>query len=203
MNNSTKRASSSASSDVAQLRDRLGARDRWAIRVARSEHVICIGNGNDPRKSWDLVRLQSIRIAGSVDSFVVGQDDRRDLLVALDPAYELRAVDRVLADDLEIGLAQRPISHEDAIRERELADVVKQAGGVNDSKLVLRTVRGFRYGVRVARDRSRVPRRIAIAERQRPDHRHEHAELERREPSVRFSNSSRRCCELRSAPIST
>ena len=110
----------------------------------------------------------------------MGENDRRDLLVALDPADEVGAVDRVLTDDRVIGVAERPVGQEDAVRERELADVVQQAGGVDREKLVFRAACRSGHGIRVARDGSRMTRGVAIAEREGPQHRHKDPELKRR-----------------------
>ena len=128
----------------------------------------------------DLVADQAGRIAAAVDVLVVVEDRIGDRAVAVEPADERRPVLRMAADHGPVLIGQ-DLGVEDAVGQRELADVVQQARGVNE--ILLGLVAAQRGGElpRVASDGGRVARGHAIAQCERLDERRQHSELQRRQ----------------------
>ena len=117
----------------------------------------------------------------AVDPLVVGEDDRGDLLHALDAADELGSVGGVVTDEPEVLLAEGAVGEQDPVREGELPEVVQEPGGVHGAQLLVGAAGGDRDRVRVAGHGRRVARGELVAHRQRSDHRDQHADLHRRE----------------------
>ena len=131
-----------------ELAHRVHRGDRVAVGVARRHDVVGVGDGDDPRQQRDLARRPGGAGSPCRPALVVGQDDLGDRAVAVDLGDDPRALVGVHADDLPVALGERDVGLEDVVGEDELADVVQQAGGV-DELLVLR---------RAARARERSPR---------------------------------------------
>jgi hypothetical protein len=68
---------------------------------------------------------------------VVAEDDLGDRPVAVDAADDAGAVDGMALDELALLGGEPLLRQEDRVRERELADVVQEAGGVDEVELVL------------------------------------------------------------------
>src|SRR4051794_14250705 len=69
---------------------------------------------------------------------MMAQDDVGNRAVALDPSHELRALLRMKFDDLPLVVRELAIRDENGIREDELADVMEQAGCVDEFLLAFR-----------------------------------------------------------------
>ena len=125
---------------------------------------------------------EAVRVAAAVDPLVVGEDDLGDRAVALDPLDEPRALLRMAADDLAICSVRQPrLGEQDRVGEDELADVVQEAGRVDDVLLALGQAELAGDLARVAGDRGGVARGHLVAQRERLQHRAEEADLERGE----------------------
>ena len=79
----------------------------------------------------DLVADQPGRVAAAVDVLVVVEDRVRDRPVAVQAPHERRAVLRVAADHRPVLVGEH-LGVEDPVGQRELADVVQQAGRVDE-----------------------------------------------------------------------
>ena len=178
---STNSPSSCAPDDPPQLLDRLERGDRLAIGVARGHHVVDVGDRDHPRERGDLGALQAPRIALPVDALVVGEDDVADRPVALDLRDDPRALVGVHPDDVPVVVGELRVALQDAVREDELADVVQQAGGVDEVLLLLREAGRDRDLARVARDGGAVASGHAVPQVERAQQRREHPDLEGRE----------------------
>ena len=108
------------------------AEHRLPVGVARREHVVGVGDRDQPRRQRDLLAREPVRVAGAVPALVVAEHDVGHRPVAVDAAHDPRPVRGVAADDLPLLLAQRLGGEQDRVGERELADVVEQPGGVRE-----------------------------------------------------------------------
>ena len=145
------------------------------------DHVVGVGDGDQPGRQRHRLARQPARVA-PVPALVVGLDDLRDRGVAVDPAHDRGAVLRVAFDRLPLLVGQARVGEQDLVAEGELADVVQQPGGVDDVLLLLAHPERRRHGARVAGDRRGVARGHPVAQRQRLDHRDQHAQLQLCEP---------------------
>ena len=113
------------------------------------------------------------RIAAAVDALVVVEDRVGDRAVAVERADERRAVLRVAADHGPVLVGQ-DLGVQDPVGQRELADVVQQAGGMDDFLLVLvgsrapwpapsRSARPRRRGARSSGRAGRASRRASTS----------------------------------------
>ena len=175
-------ASSCVPGHPAQLGDRVLARNRVTVGVARGHHVVHVADRDHPRERRDVLAAQPARITRAVDPLVVGEDDQRDLLETLDAADEVGALRRMrahescsprrsappLASRIRSGNANLPMSCS-----RPAVWTVRSSSSEQPAASAI--------AIRVAGDRGRVPRREVVAQRQRADHRHQHADLQRRE----------------------
>ncbi len=135
-----KGSTSSASSwRPAMLRSSASA-SRWTCggrcRVAGGHRVEGRADRDDPRGERDLAGDQTGRVAAAVDALVVVEDRVGDRAVAVELADERRAVLRVAADHLPVGVGQL-LGVQDPVRPGELADVVQQRRGLDDLPLLL------------------------------------------------------------------
>ena len=126
----------------------------------------------------DVVALHAARVAEAVDSLVVGEDDLADRLVAVDLGDDPRPLVGVLLDLLPVGLGELDVALEDPVGKHELADVVEQAGGVDQLLLGLREPGRRGDLARVARDRGAVARGHPVAQVERAQERAEQGDLE-------------------------
>ena len=146
-----------AAGDPAQLGHRVLRRHRRAVGVARGQRVVGRADRDDARGERDLVADQPGRVAAAVDVLVVVEDRVGDRPVAVEAPDERRAVLRVAADHRPV-LVGEDLGVEDAVGQRELADVVQQPGGVDEVLLGLAAADLLRQRARVARDRGGVAR---------------------------------------------
>ena len=127
------------------------------------------------------VGAEAVGIAAAVDALVVAEHDVGDRAVALDAADELGALLGMELDDLPLLVGQLAVGDEDRVGEDELADVVEQAGGVDELLLALGEAEQAGHLARVAGDGGGVARRHGVAHRERLHHGVDEADLERRE----------------------
>ena len=113
-------------------------------------------------------------IAAAVDALVVGEHGGRDLAHALDAQQQPRAVGGMALDQPPLGRVQLAAADQDVIGQRLLAEVVHQAGGVDDRLLALGQARRAGELVRVVGDRGGVARGARIAQRERLQQQPEH-----------------------------
>ena len=95
--------------------------------------------------------------------------------------HELGALLGVELHDLPLLVGQLAVGDEDRVGEDELADVVEQAGGVDQVLLALREPKQPRHLARVAGDGGGVPCGHRVAHRQRLEDRADEPDLERRQ----------------------
>ena len=125
----------------------------------------------------DLVADQAGRVAAAVDVLVVVEDRVGDRAIAVEPADERRPVLRVAADHRPVLVGQ-DLRVQDAVGQRELADVVQQARRVDEILLgLVETELGGKL-LRVAGDGGRVACGHPIAQREGLDERRQHSELQ-------------------------
>ena len=153
MKTSTKRGVELFAGDPAQLDDRVVARHRRAVGVARGHHVVGVGDGDDPRQLGDVVAGQAARVALAVDPLVVGEDDLRHRAVAVERGDDAGALLGVALDQHPVLVGERHVGLEDAVGEDELADVVQQRGDVDQLLLLARVAGPLGDRPRVARHR--------------------------------------------------
>ncbi len=166
--------------DAAQLGDRVLRGHRRAVGFARGERVVRRADRDDPRWQGDLVADQPGRVAAAVDVLVVVEDRIGDRAVAVEPADERRPVLRMAADHRPV-LVGEDLGVEDAVGQRELADVVQQPRRVDEILFGLVEAQLDGKLPRVARDGGRVACGHPIAQRERLHERGQHAELQRGE----------------------
>ena len=164
--------------DPAQLLDRVVARHRRAVGVARGHHVVGVGDGDDPRQLRDVVACEAARVALAVDPLVVGEDDLGDRPVAVERGDDPGALLRVAADQHPVLVGERHVGLEDAVGKDELADVVQQRGDVDELLLLARVAGALGDRPRVAGDRGGVPGGHLVAQVERAQHRAQHPDLE-------------------------
>ena len=121
---------------VAHLGDRLLGGHRSAVATTGGHRVVGGADREDARGEGDLVADQPGRVAAAVDSLVVVEDRVGDLSIAVERSDENGAFLWVVADDREILLGD-DLGAQDAIGPCELADLVQQAGRVDDVALLL------------------------------------------------------------------
>ena len=108
-----------------------------AVGVARGHHVVGVGDRDHPRQQRDVLADEAARVAAAVDALVVGEDDVGHRAVAVDAPDEARTLVGVRADDLPVLVVELAVGQQDAVGEGELADVVQQAGRVDELLLGL------------------------------------------------------------------
>ncbi len=128
----------------------------------------------------DLVADQSRRVAAAVDVLVVVEDRVRHRAIAVEAPHERSALLRVAAHYRPV-LVGEDLGVQDAVGERELADVVQQPGGVREVLIGLVESHLARQRTGVAGDGGGVASGHAVSQRKRLHERHEHAELHRGE----------------------
>ena len=164
--------------DPAQLLDRVVARHRRAVGVARGHHVVGVGDRDDPRELGDFVAGEAARVALAVDPLVVGEDDLRHRPVAVERGDDAGALLRVALDQHPVLVGERHVGLEDAVGKDELADVVQQRGDVDELLLAPRVAGPLGDRPRVAGDRGRVAGGHLVAQVERAQHRAQHPDLE-------------------------
>ena len=133
------------------------AGDIWMpVGVGRGEHVVDLGDGEDARRHRDASAGEAVRVALAVDALVVGEHGRGDLAHALDAQQQPGAVGGMALDQPPLGGMQLAAADQDVVGERLLAEVVQQAGGVDDRLLALGQPGGAGQLVRVVGDRGGV-----------------------------------------------
>ena len=123
--------------DVAQLVLGLVGGHLDPVGVGRGEHVVDLGHGEDARRHRDAVAGEPVRVALAVDPLVVGEHGRGHLAHPLDAQQQARAVGGVALDQPQLGRMELAAADQDVIGQRLLAQVVQQAGGVDDRLLAL------------------------------------------------------------------
>ena len=123
--------------DAPQLVERLERVHRRAIGVRRGEGVVDLGHRDDSRDRGDLVAAQALRVAAAVDALVMCAHDLGHGAVDADVAQQLGPDVRVAPDAAPVGLRQPAAALHHAVRERELADVVQEPGGVGELLVAL------------------------------------------------------------------
>src|SRR4029434_5043678 len=96
----------------------------WPLRCQRIE---VIDNGENARAQWNLPLAQSPRVAASVPSFVMVQDERRNGVGKRDVANDGGADPRVNPHLLEFFGGQRSRLREDVLRHGALGDCAQQS----------------------------------------------------------------------------
>ena len=118
-------------------RQRLTLRHRAAVRTIRSEGVVAIDHGENPAAERNVCAAQPVGIPGPVPILVMMADDRGHRVREIDLRQDLRADARVQLHALELRRREAPRLVEDALRDRELADIVQQGGGLDGAQLQL------------------------------------------------------------------
>ena len=121
------------------------------------------------------VAREPVRVALAVDPLVVGEHGRGHLAHALDAQQQARAVGRVALDQPQLGRVELAAADQDVIGQRLLAQVVQQAGGVDDRLLALGQPGRAGELVRVVGDRGGVAGVAGITQRERLQQQAEHA----------------------------
>ena len=164
--------------DPSQLDDRVVARHRRAVGIARRHHVVGVGDGDDPGQFGDVVAGQAARVAVAVDPLVVGEDDFRHRPVAVERGDHAGALLGMALDQHPVLVGERHVGLEDAVGKDELADVVQQRGDVDQLLFLAREAGPLGDRPRVARHRGAVPRGHLVAQVERAQHRAQHPDLE-------------------------
>ncbi len=161
--------------DAAQLVLSFGGAQRDLVGVGRRQHVVDLADGEDPRRHRDVVAGQAVGVAVAVDPLVVGEDGVGDLAEPLDAQQEPRAVGGMALDQPPLGGVQLAAPEQDVVGQRLLADVMQQAGRVDDGLLALGQARRARELVGVVGDGGGVARGGRVAQRQRLQQQTDHA----------------------------
>ena len=116
-----------ASRVEAKLSERLARGPASGVDAIGRHRAVGVADGDDPRLDRDLLADQPIGIAAAVDPFVVMADGGRG------HAHPADATDQLLADlgmrshDPPLRIVERATLRQDAVGNRDLADVVQPA----------------------------------------------------------------------------
>jgi len=127
-----------APSHPPQLGDRVLGSHRRAVGFARRERVVRRADRDDARGKRDLVADQTGRVAAAVDVLVVVEDRVCDRAIAVEPADERSPILRMAADHRPVLIGE-DLGVQDAVGQRELADVVQQPSRMDEILLGLVT----------------------------------------------------------------
>ncbi len=112
---------------AAQLGEGLGALAAALVDAVGRDRGVRVGDGHDAGLERDLVGGEAVRVAGPVPALVVVAHRGRRLAQAGQAGDQLLA-DRGVADhDAPLGVVERAGLGQDAVGDRDLADVVQQA----------------------------------------------------------------------------
>jgi hypothetical protein len=105
---------------------RMGKRQRPAIRLVGNHRIERVRDREYPRPQRNLFALQTARIAGSIEEFLVRENNLRGIAEEWDADQHVVADLAVLAHDLLFIVIQGTRFAQDAIRDGHLANVVKK-----------------------------------------------------------------------------
>ena len=114
-------------------------RERRPVDARMRERVVDVGDRDDAGSGWNRGAGEATRIAASVPALVVMQGDAaRQAHPGAGFAVEQQRADHgVGLDDLALDRIERARLREDAMRHRELADVVHRGGKLQGVPLLL------------------------------------------------------------------
>src|SRR6266550_4650885 len=166
---------------TAKLGDGLVVTECRAVRTRRDHRLVRVGDRDDLRRKRDLVRLQSVRIAGPVVVLVMREHDRPD-------ALEVRHLaDEVCADD-GMGLHLGPLVRgqcrglpQDVFGYPDLSDVVEERAKIHGGDLIGAEAESLRDRQRVLHRGGGVALRGVILRSKRPEERRDHRDVRRLE----------------------
>src|SRR5580704_9531035 len=133
-----------------------------AVGPVGDHRLVGVGDRQDPRLERDLVADGSLRVPPAVDPLVVRTDPIGDVGEA--GVLEDARADLRMAHDLPpLGLVQGPRLVQNRVGDAELAEVVKDTGGVDALDAALGHIERERGLAGVRADRAGVPRGAGVA----------------------------------------
>ena len=121
---------------ASQLDDGKIVRQADPVRTLRRHGLVGVAHRDDLRRERDLVTLETIRVAGAIETLVVREHDRADPLQVRDLTQEVRADHRVRAHLGPLLVAERRGLAEDVLRDADLSDVVEERAELHGRHLV-------------------------------------------------------------------
>ncbi len=109
---------------------------RVAIGPLRRHRVVRIGDRNDPRKKRDLVANEIVRVATTIDSFVVMPNDASDVGVVLDIGKNPLSDNGVLLHLATLVKSKGPWLLEEPRRKANFSDVMDKAAEMSQELLL-------------------------------------------------------------------
>ena len=126
---------------AAQLLERVLGADRVAVGAALGHRLVGVADEDDPRAERDLLACEPVRIAVAVPALVARADQRRDRCHRRRRRQDPLADRRVGHHQRPLVVVERPDLVQDAVGDRDLADVVELRGADHRVELLRLQVR--------------------------------------------------------------